>query len=96
MNQNEIQGIIKNLLESEYNATNDYDNAISYIEQNAQDSTTLDLCMAVLVDIRNEEQRHIGQLNELLKVVDAAQAQYIISGEEEADEQMMPYIDAIQ
>lgn len=92
----QIQEIIKNLIESEFTATSDYDNAITFISDNAQDSTTYNLCRAVLTDIRNEEQRHIGELTELLKTVDAAQAAQIISGEEEAKETMMPWIDQIQ
>lgn len=92
----QIQEIIKQLIESEFTATSDYDNAISFISENAVDSTTYNLCRAVLADIRNEEQRHIGELTELLKTIDAAQAIQIVAGEEEAQEQMKPYIDEIQ
>lgn len=93
---NEIQEIIKSLIESEFSATTDYDNAMAFIQSNSTDSTTANLCMAVLTDIRNEEQKHIGQLNELLKTIDAQQAINIVKGEQEAEEQMMPYIDQIQ
>ena len=92
----QIQAIIKSLIESEFTATADYDNALTFISENAQDSTTYNLCKAVLVDIRNEEQKHIGQLNELMKTIDAQQAINIVKGEEEAQEQMLPYIDQIQ
>jgi len=92
----QIQAIIKQLIESEFSATADYDGAISEISEMAQDSTTYNICRAVLTDIRNEEQRHIGELTELLKTVDAAQAVEITSGEEEAKETMMPWIDQIQ
>ena len=92
----EIQEIIKSLIASEFSATTEYDNAIAFISENAEDSTTYNLCKAVLTDIRNEEQRHIGELTELLKTIDAAQAVQIVSGEEEAKETMMPWIDQIQ
>lgn len=92
----EIQDIIKSLIESEFSATADYDNAINFVSENSVDSTTYNLCRAVLSDIRNEEQRHIGELTELLKTIDAAQAVQIIAGEDEAKETMMPYIDQIQ
>lgn len=92
----QIQALIKGLIESEFTATTDYDNALTFISENAQDSTTYNLCKAVLVDIRNEEQKHIGQLNELMKTIDAQQAINIVKGEEEAQEQMLPYIDQIQ
>lgn len=92
----QIQQIIKSLIESEFSATADYDDAMSFISENAEDSTTYNLCKAVLTDIRNEEQRHIGELTELLKTVDAAQAVQIVAGEEEAEKTMLPYIDQIQ
>lgn len=92
----QIQAIIKQLIDSEFTATADYDGAISAISEMAQDSTTYNICRAVLTDIRNEEQRHIGELTELLKTVDAAQAVEITSGEEEAKETMMPWIDQMQ
>ena len=96
MKLQEIQAIIKSLIESEFQATGDYDSAISAISEGAQDSTTYNLCRSVLTDIRNEEQRHIGELTQLLKTVDAAQAIQIVAGEQEAEEQMKPYIDGIQ
>ena len=92
----ELQQIIKTFIESEFSATADYDGALSFVSDNAEDSTTYNLCKAVLTDIRNEEQRHIGELTELLKTIDAAQAVQIVSGEEEAQELMLPYIDQIQ
>ena len=92
----EIQATIKGLIQSEFEATYDYDTAITSISEGANDSTTYNLCRAVLSDIRNEEQRHIGELTELLKTVDAAQAIQINAGQEEAQEQMKPYIDSIQ
>ena len=92
----QIQAILKSLIESEFSATLEYDNAITYISENAKDSTTYNLCRAVLIDIRNEEQRHIGELTELLKTIDAEQAVQIAAGEEEAQENMKPYIDQIQ
>ena len=96
MSLTEIQATIKSLIQSEFEATYDYDTAISSISEGATDSTTYNLCRAVLSDIRNEEQRHIGELTELLKTVDAAQAIQINAGEQEAEEQMKPYIDQIQ
>ena len=92
----QIQSVIKGLIESEFTATKDYDTALAFITENAQDSATYNMCRAVLTDIRNEEQRHIGQLEELLKTIDAQQAINIVSGEEEAEKQMMPWIDQIQ
>lgn len=87
---------IEGALNSEYDATQIYDGILITANEVTQDSTTLNLVNAVISDIRNEEEKHIGQLNELMKVINAQAAINIVSGEEEANEQMKPYIDAIQ
>ena len=91
-----LSDLIENALTSEYDATRIYDGLMSEASQIALDSTTYNLIMAVVSDIRNEEEKHIGQLNELLKVINAQAAINIVSGEHEANDQMLPYIDSIQ
>ena len=91
-----ITAAIEGALTSEYDATQIYDDLIITAMNVTEDSTTLNLIRSVVSDIRKEEEKHIGQLNELLKVVNAQAAINIVSGEEEANEQMLPYIDSIQ
>ena len=92
----QLTQMIDGALNSEYDATNIYDNILVAANELAQDSETLNLIRSVVSDIRNEEEKHIGQLNELVKVINAQAAVNIVSGEQEAEEQMKPYIDAIQ
>lgn len=99
MNENPtttLTDLIENALTSEYDATNIYDSLLVSANELATDSTTLNLIRAVIMDIRNEEEKHIGQLNELMKVINAQAAINIVAGEQEAEEQMKPYIDGIQ
>ena len=91
-----LTDLINNALTSEFDATKIYDELLILSSQIATDSTTLSLIQAVVSDIRNEEEKHIGQLNELVKVINAQAAVNIVSGEEEAQEQMLPEIDKIQ
>lgn len=92
----QLTQMIDGALTSEYDATNIYDNILVAANELAQDSETLNLIRSVVSDIRNEEEKHIGQLNELVKVINAQAAVNIVSGEQEAEEQMKPYIDGIQ
>lgn len=82
-------------LESEYDATRVYDNILA-LASSSPDATLHNLVRSVVDDIRKEEQTHIGQLTELLKVIDASDAVNYIKGENEAKEQMKPSIDEIQ
>ena len=82
-------------LESEYDATRVYDNILA-LASASPDATLQNLVRSVVSDIRKEEQTHIGQLTELLKVIDASGAINYIKGENEAKEQMKPSIDEIQ
>ena len=91
-----LTDLIENALTSEYDATRIYDGLLTAAAEIAEDSTTYKLVLAVVSDIRNEEEKHIGQLNELLKVINAQAAINIVAGEHEANEQMLPNIDAIQ
>ena len=91
-----LTNLIQDALKSEFDATSIYDNLLVQAGQIATDSTTLSLIQSVISDIRNEEEKHIGQLNELVKVINAQAAVNIVSGEEEAERQMLPDIDKIQ
>lgn len=88
--------LIQDAIKSEFDATNIYDNLLISAGQIAADSTTLSLIQSVISDIRNEEEKHIGQLNELVKVINAQAAINIVAGEEEAEKQMLPDIDKVQ
>ena len=91
-----LTDLINEALTSEFDATKIYDQLLIIASRIATDSTTLSLVQAVVSDIRNEEEKHIGQLNELVKVINAQAAVNIVSGEHEAEEQMLPEIDKIQ
>ena len=91
-----LTNMIQDALKSEFDATSIYDNLLVQAGQVATDSTTLSLIQSVISDIRNEEEKHIGQLNELVKVINAQAAVNIVSGEEEAERQMLPDIDKVQ
>lgn len=91
-----LTDLINGALTSEFDATKIYDQLLITASEIATDSTTLSLIQAVVSDIRNEEEKHIGQLNELVKVINAQAAINIVSGEHEAEEQMLPEIDKIQ
>lgn len=91
-----LTNMIQDALKSEFDATSIYDNLLVHAGQVATDSTTLSLIQSVISDIRNEEEKHIGQLNELVKVINAQAAVNIVSGEEEAERQMLPDIDKVQ
>lgn len=95
-NITQLTQMIDAALTSEYDATSIYDNLLVAANELAETSTTFNLIRAVISDIRNEEEKHIGQLNELVKVLNAQAAINIVSGEQEAEEQMKPYIDSIQ
>lgn len=91
-----LTDLIQDALKSEFDATRIYDGLLISAGQIATDSTTLSLIQSVITDIRNEEEKHIGQLNELVKVINAQAAVNIVSGEEEAEKQMLPDIDKVQ
>ena len=91
-----LTDLIQNAITSEFDATRIYDGLLVSANELSTDSSTLNLIRSVISDIRNEEEKHIGQLNELIKVVNAQAAINIIAGEQEAEEQMKPYIDAVQ
>lgn len=95
-NITQLTQMIDAALTSEYDATSIYDNLLVAANELAETSTTFNLIRAVISDIRNEEEKHIGQLNELVKVLNAQAAINIVSGEQEAEKQMKPYIDSIQ
>ena len=95
-NITQLTQMIDGALTSEYDATSIYDNLLVASNELAETSTTFNLIRSVISDIRNEEEKHIGQLNELVKVLNAQAAINIVSGEQEAEEQMKPYIDGIQ
>lgn len=92
----QLTEMIQGALTSEFEATSIYDGILVSAGQIAADSTTLSLIQSVITDIRNEEEKHIGQLNELVKVINAQAAINIVAGEEEAEKQMLPDIDKIQ
>ena len=92
----QLTEMIQGALTSEFEATSIYDGILVSAAQIAADSTTLALIQSVITDIRNEEEKHIGQLNELVKVINAQAAINIVAGEEEAEKQMLPDIDKIQ
>lgn len=82
-------------LEGEHDATRIYDNIIA-LAGSSSDATLQNIVRKVVYDIRAEEQLHIGQLYELLKIINAAAATNIIQGEQETQEQVKPFIDEIQ
>lgn len=92
----QLTEMIQGALTSEFEATSIYDGILVSAGQIAADSITLSLIQSVITDIRNEEEKHIGQLNELVKVINAQAAINIVAGEEEAEKQMLPDIDKIQ
>ena len=91
-----LTDLIQNALTSEFDATRIYDDLLVSASQLATDSTTFNLIQSVITDIRNEEEKHIGQLNELVKVINAQAAINIVKGEQEAEQQMLPDIDKVQ
>ena len=91
-----LTDLIQDAIKSEFDATRIYDGLLISDSQIATDSTTLSLIQSVISDIRNEEEKHIGQLNELVKVINAQAAINIVAGEQEAEKQMLPDIDKIQ
>ena len=91
-----LTDLIQDAIKSEFDATRIYDGLLISASQIATDSTTLSLIQSVISDIRNEEEKHIGQLNELVKVINAQAAINIVAGEQEAEKQMLPDIDKIQ
>lgn len=91
-----LTDLIQDALTSEFDATRIYDGLLISASQIATDSTTFNLIKSVITDIRNEEEKHIGQLNELVKVINAQAAINIVKGEQEAEQQMLPDIDKVQ
>lgn len=83
--QNENNGlvaIINNLIKDEWDTIQAYKDAIvNFASQNKNDLTT------ALEDILNEENVHVGQLETLLKSLDAS-AENIEQGKQEAEEQI--------
>lgn len=74
--------LVNSLIISEYDAIDQYNSAIATAQAEGTDDV-----LPVLQDIINEEQTHVGQLQELAKLFDKS-AKEVASGTEEAKEQL--------
>lgn len=75
-------GLVNSLIISEYDAIDQYNSAIATAQAQGTDDV-----LPVLQDIINEEQTHVGQLQELAKLFDKS-AHEVSAGTEEAKEQL--------
>ena len=87
-----IANILNPLIKDELEAIDGYNGAVSTIRgilENPGHDTSIDYdgIMAVLAEITNEENLHIGQLEKLLEMV-SPNAESINDGKEEAEEQL--------
>lgn len=83
MDEYELATSLNNLIRDEYEAIDGYNDMISDLEENEQNKDLI----PVLDDINNEENTHVGQLQEALKTVSPA-ADHISKGELEAEGQL--------
>lgn len=87
-----IANVLNPLIKDELEAIDGYNGAVSTIRgilENPEHDTSIDYdgIMAVLAEITNEENLHIGQLEKLLETV-SPNAESIDDGKEEAEEQL--------
>lgn len=83
MDEYELATSLNNLIRDEYEAIDGYNDMISDLEKNKQNEDII----PVLTDINNEENTHVGQLQEALKTISPA-ADHIAKGEVEAEGQL--------
>ena len=87
--QRGFAGVINNLIIDEYDAVNGYNGAIA-----TANAMGLDTASKLLQDISDEETRHIGELQELMKTV-TPQANEIENGSREASEKIQDFEDGV-
>lgn len=78
-----VASLINSLVKSEWDAVEDYNNAIATLSD--QDGDEIDGIIANLEDIRDEEYVHIGQLQSCLAVLNNDPIDKIDSGAEEGE-----------
>ena len=78
-----LKETVGKLIIDEYEAINGYEQGIKFLEDNKYDEDII----KVLDDIMREENRHVGQLQEVLKMISPA-AEEIAAGEQEGREQL--------
>lgn len=83
LENNGIAGLINSLILDEFNAVEMYNSAISTLT--TMESKNKDKVIAIINDILDEENVHIGQLQEVLKLVQPS-AEKIEDGKEEAQD----------
>lgn len=81
-NENKIPESIVDLIKDEWEAIQGYNKVIAELQGKVEPSV-----ISVLEDIRDEENVHVGQLQEVLKVFDPS-AEEIVKGTQEGDEQL--------
>ena len=91
-----LAGMLNGLIQDEWQAIDGYNSALATVM--GDDGFEEDLkakCKVVFEDILAEENLHIGQLQELLKIV-SPNAEVIADGEQEAKEDLAAIVESIQ
>lgn len=80
-----VADLLMTAINGEYDTIKEYNSIIATL--NFESKPEYQRMIPILEEINNEEQRHIGQLQELLKLI-SPNAQSVESGKEEAREQL--------
>ena len=91
-----LAGMLNALIQDEWQAIDGYNSALATVMGDGGFEEDLKAkCKVVFEDILAEENLHIGQLQELLKIV-SPNAEVIADGEQEAKEDLAAIVESIQ
>ena len=91
-----LAGMLNALIQDEWQAIDGYNSALATVMgDNSFEEDLKAKCKVVFEDILAEENLHIGQLQEFLKIV-SPNAEVIADGEQEAKEDLAAIVESIQ